>query len=368
MKRAVRWFGVGLVAVMALAAGRAGAAVTIGQVTTSETAVTIGPGDTTPRVADAFSVTRITTDNNVTALTVTLAGTGVTAAMIGTVQIASAASGGTVHGSVTSPATLTPAVTLTTVIAATITPTTYYVRITPASHAVFNGLSSGSFTVSARISAATTSNGGTNTYGDTAAAVVTIDNAPPAAPTALAGTVGNAQVGLTWTNPADGDLATVIVAHDTAAVTWTPTDGSTYSVGQAVGGTTRVGCVLTPATAAACTDSASLVNGTPYFFRAFALDSSGNYSAASASAGPYTPLIVDGSPIGGTMVPVVSIINPMNGAVLSVDSGAKVQIRIYSPDGSAPNTVRLLIDGVAIAAAPIKNTKYDSAEIGRAHV
>src|SRR5512139_2608020 len=59
-------------------------------------------------------------------------------------------------------------------------------------------------------------------------------NPPPAAPTGLDAVYAPASedVGLTWTNPADADLAGVIVIRSTSgSVTDVPVDGQQYAVG-----------------------------------------------------------------------------------------------------------------------------------------
>ena len=44
---------------------------------------------------------------------------------------------------------------------------------------------------------------------------------------------------LTWTNPGDGDLSSIVVLRRTgSAVTDTPVEGTTYSVGNAIGSST----------------------------------------------------------------------------------------------------------------------------------
>ena len=212
------------------------AAVTIGDSATSETAVTVGPGDATPRVADAFTVRRSGASDTVTGLTVTLGGTSVTAAMIGTVQIASAATGGTVHGSVASPGSLTVPITLGTTIAAGAGAVTYYVRILPASHAAFAAIASGDYTVSAAVTAATTANGGTNGYSDVAGAVVTIDNSAPGAVTGLGATPGDGQVALAWTNPGADFAGVVVLRRAGQAAADVPAEGTAYTAPGTLGG------------------------------------------------------------------------------------------------------------------------------------
>jgi predicted CxxxxCH...CXXCH cytochrome family protein len=94
-------------------------------------------------------------------------------------------------------------------------------------------------------------------------------------------------VDLSWANPGDADLDSVVVLRRAgAAVASAPTEGATYAIGNAVG-TSTVACVVA-APGTTCNDP-SLTNGTAYYYAAFARDTYGNYSSPGTAAGPYTP-------------------------------------------------------------------------------
>ncbi len=234
-------------------------------------------------MADAFTFQTSSGTDSITDVTVGL-GTGASAGL-SLVEITDDA-GTTVYGSTTDPASDTPTVTLSTnTLTATTTQTQYKIRITPKSHTAMPAPPGAAYTVTAKINSWT----GTNTKlgSDTAGTTITIDNLSPGNVTAASGTAGDTQVALTWTNPADADLNSVVVLRDTAAVADNPVEGTTYTVGNTIG-TSVVRCVVTPPTAA-CTDT-SVTNGISYHYKIFTRDTNGNYATGVVPTGsPYTP-------------------------------------------------------------------------------
>jgi len=234
-------------------------------------------------MADAFTFQTSAGTDTITDVTVGL-GTGASAGL-SLVEITDDA-GTTVYGSTTDPASDTPTVTLSTnTLTATTTQTQYKIRITPKSHTAMPAPPGAAYTVTAKINSWT----GTNTKlgSDTAGTTITIDNLSPGNVTAASGTAGDTQVALTWTNPADADLNSVVVLRDTAAVADTPVEGTTYTVGNTIG-TSVVRCVVTPPTAT-CTDT-SVTNGISYHYKIFTRDTNGNYATGVVPTGsPYTP-------------------------------------------------------------------------------
>jgi hypothetical protein len=122
---------------------------------------------------------------------------------------------------------------------------------------------------------------------DSGNTTITIDNLSPGNVTNATATAGSTLVVLTGTKPADIDLDSIIVLRRAgSAVTDTPTEGATYSVGNTVGSST-VACVITSPTN--CTDS-GLTNGTAYHYKIFAKDTHGNYATGVVPTGsPATP-------------------------------------------------------------------------------
>lgn len=96
------------------------------------------------------------------------------------------------------------------------------------------------------------------------------DSTPPGSVSNFVATAGDAEVVLTWDNPVDSDLAGVKIVRKTVSAPGSNTDGTVVFAGM---GTTHT--------------DATAVNGTEYFYAAFAYDKAGNYAAGvNASATP----------------------------------------------------------------------------------
>ncbi len=181
--------------------------------------------------------------------------------------------------------------------------TTFKVIITSKSHAA---LASGSYAVTGRVSAYTSTNpqGGS----DSATTTITVDNLAAADVTSATVTEGDTQNSLSWTNPADADFHSVVVLRRAAsAVADVPVEGTTYIVGNTIG-TSTVACVTA---STSCTDT-GLTNNTAYHYKIFSKDSRVNYSGGVVPSGsPATPF--DSISLGNGTDPANSTVAPESG-------------------------------------------------------
>jgi len=99
------------------------------------------------------------------------------------------------------------------------------------------------------------------------------DKTPPGLVTNFTATAGDNQVVLAWTNPTNADLAGVKILRKVGGYPTSNTDGTVVFE--------NAGTNYTDPTA---------VNGTPYYYAAFAYDQSGNFSAG-VTAEPVTPTV-----------------------------------------------------------------------------
>jgi len=274
-------------------------------------------------MADAFTFATSFSTDSVTAVTVALAAG--TSGGLSLVEITNDA-GSTVYGSVANPAD-TQLITLATPISVTTTATQYKIRITPKTHASMPAPSGSSYAVTASISAWT----GTNTQAgtDSAGTTVTIDNLSPANVTGAGATAGDAQVTVSWTNPGDVDFSNVVVLRNTATITDVPVEGSSPAVNATIG--TSIVRYISNGTSFIDT---GLTNGTPYFYRVFTKDSSGNYSATgvevSATPVPAGAIAPRAGAQAGTTTTTLTINKP-TGTVQNDVMIASIGFRLNSP-------------------------------------
>ncbi len=198
---------------------------------------------------------------------------------------------------------------------------TYTVRITPNTHAAMPAPSAGQqYAVTGTVTSVASNN--PRSYGDSASATVTIDNLAPGEVAWSGVATGATNIQLNWSAAAD----VVVLRKQGGPVTETPVDGTPYAANAILGGST-----------VACSGSMLLCNSTgltattAYYFKVFTRDTCGNYSLGSP-VGPLFPGgLNEGNPTGGTLVPVVAILNPMNAAVVTnTAAGFRVQVRAFS--------------------------------------
>jgi hypothetical protein len=101
---------------------------------------------------------------------------------------------------------------------------------------------------------------------------------------------------ITWTNPADEDLAgALLVMRPAEAVTFAPSSGTAHTVGEDVGDATRVVYVDAGGNATVPVPA----RGAPFHFAGWAVDEAGRYSAPAA--------LTDIDPIPGDVVDLVGV-------------------------------------------------------------
>ncbi|MDP2930293.1 MAG: hypothetical protein Q8N56_01645, partial [bacterium] len=177
--------------------------------------------------------------------------------------------------------------------------TAFKVKVTPLSHANMPVPDGGAYA----ITGAVTDWAGNNTKAGQASDTsdtVTIDNDSPAGTTVLTPTAGDAQVQLDWTNPGDGDFQQVYIYCKTATMISgeAPTEGTDPTVDEtACNGTAR----MKSKGAASPQTITGLTNGTLYYFRVYARDTNGNFTAFTAAQE------VSATPVASTVITVDEI-------------------------------------------------------------
>ncbi|HPR63302.1 MAG TPA: CxxxxCH/CxxCH domain-containing protein [Thermoanaerobaculia bacterium] len=236
------------------------------------------PGDGNAEL-DAFTLSTDTGTDTVTEVTVDFANG--TEAGIGLVEITSD-DGVTVYGSQATPSD-PQLITLGLSINVTTSVVQYKVRITPQSHAAMPAVPGTTYAVTGTVTAVTSTN--TKSYNDSTSATVTIDNQSPNNPTWGTITPGNTQITLNWTNPGGDFNEVIILRRQGAAVGDSPAEGTDYSglEGTAIGSST----IVYVNNGTTVTDT-PLTNGQSYYYKIFAKDTCGNYSAGLGT-GPHIP-------------------------------------------------------------------------------
>ncbi len=251
---------------------------------TDPAGATVAPGASNVTL-DSFTLTGTGGVKNYTVTTVTLALTG--NADFASVTVTCTAGGtGTISTATATNPVAAPTLTLSPSLGVTGTASTCSVTATFDGHSTLS--SQTNISVSAYVSATNPAVGA----GTDSANTFTVDNlAPSPVVSGLSGSAGNTQVVVSWTTePSDADFIAggevVVLRRVGAAPTGTPVEGTDYLGGETVGDGV-VACVAAPGVKT-CT-AGTLTNGSAYYFKAFARDAQFNFSATSASVGPYTP-------------------------------------------------------------------------------
>lgn len=274
-------------------------------VTAEPSNATVAPG--TSAQVDSFGLQTSVGADTMTGATVTLAsGTG---ARVATVTITN--NGDTVTYCSAAPSGDTATLTSCGIPVST-TNTQFKIKITAIAHTAMPAPPGGPYAVTGKVTAFTSTNA--QVVSDTGSATITIDNLSPAGTTGASAAAGNAQVTVSFTNPADSDFQKVIIYCKTASITETPTEGTDPAVdGAACDGTARVkySGSTSPQT------FTGLTNSTTYFFRIYARDTNGNFTdIASTQQVSATPTLTT-TTLGNGTDPSNSSIAPSGSATMA---------------------------------------------------
>jgi len=212
-------------------------------------AATIAPGAGATDV-NVFTLVKDFDGDTVTSVVVTLA----TSTGVGTLAITDALNN--VLGSTTAVTAGANTIAVSGMSIGTVV-TPFKIRVTPLTHTLMPAVPGASYPITAYVTS-WLDNATTRTGSDTNTNPLTIDNTSPANVTATTTTAGSGLINLSWTNPVENDLHSVVVLRQASVlVTAIPTEGVTYVVGDTIGAAT-VACVVNSPTSG-CTDQ-GLVN------------------------------------------------------------------------------------------------------------
>lgn len=264
---------------------------------------TIAPGTSATEI-DRFTLQASSGTDTIYGATVTLGPTGAYN-NIATVAIQNTA--GTTTYCTTSTITSNTVSMTCSGFSATTTSTAYKIMITPKTHASMPAVPGASYATTATVTGLTECY---NVIGsDTDSATITVDNASPGAVTSATAYADDGSVTLGWTNPTDADFTTggttIVLRRVGSAISDTPVEGTTYSVGNTIGSST-VMAVYTGSPPTTGYVNSSLTNGTVYYYKIFTQDSRGNYNAGTSPTGsPASPR---------APAEFISVIDPGNGS------------------------------------------------------
>lgn len=258
--------------------------------------VTIGPGGNITDL-DAFTLVTDTGTDTVTALTVTLTGAN-SFESLSEVRITSN-DNLTTYFSAVAPTSNTVSFSGGTSILVNATATTFKVRITPKTHVNMPAPPGLSYAVGGTVTAFTSSGTKCQVNTDTASGTVVVDNQSPSNATTLSTIPATNSITVRWANPAGDFNKVVIVRRQGTSNDGTPTEGTTYLVGNPVGSGTvvYVGAGAGAGAISTYTDS-SLSSSTKYYYKIWVYDAFTNYASGgvevdgtttSSSTGDITP-------------------------------------------------------------------------------
>lgn len=260
--------------------------------------VTVAPGGGVIPL-DSFTLTA-SSSQTVNEVTVSLSPGS--SSVVGGVRIASS-DGGTVYGSVTNPVADTVSIATTGL---SVTNNTYRVEIILRAPTDMPAPPGAVVAVTGRVTALTTAAVSQKTYNDTTSATLTVDNLSPANPAGAAAIPLDGGFNVSWSNPVDADFSSIVVLRDTVPVAGTPVEGTSYTKGANIG----TGTVVYVGNGQSFIER-GLTNSGNYYYRLFALDTHGNYSAGGTTIGPVSPQ-PSNITVAGTATAVIQGLDAIN--------------------------------------------------------
>jgi hypothetical protein len=163
---------------------------------------------------------------------------------------------------------------------------------------------------------------------------VTKDTTAPASPTSGASDPSVTTADLSWTNPVDSDFDGVIVVRKTTGSFTAPTDGSTYTVGNTIGGKT----IVYVGSATGFTDT-GLTGSTAYQYGVYSYDlTTKNYSSPLSIS--FTTDAANQNPSSPTSLGPTGLID----GTRSNDTTPTLTFTLSDPDGSDQVKYQIQID------------------------
>ncbi len=147
-------------------------------------------------------------------------------------------------------------------------------------------------------------------------------------PSSYAVLASSTSISITFTNPDDTDTATTTILRSTSPITDTPTEGVSYATSSTIGASNAVCSFAVTASSTTTCTATGLTNGTPYYFKIFTQDTSGNWSTGATldpvSPGDKTITLGTGTDgVGGTLLPGGTA-TTSNTFTLTTDTGTDV--------------------------------------------
>jgi hypothetical protein len=176
---------------------------------------------------------------------------------------------------------------------------------------------------------------------------------------------------ITFTNPDDLDISTTTILRSTSPITDTPTEGVSYATSSTIGASTVVCSFAVTASSTRTCTATGLTNGTPYYFKIFVQDTTGNWSTGVAldPVAPGSKIVTLGSGIdlvGGNLKPGATA-TTSDTFTLQTDSGTDVinsiVVTLATTTSQALSLIEITNDAGAVVYGSAVNPSSDIVSI-----